>query len=99
MAPAEVETFILGKGSNQQTVESAQEFEVGTIQAKVTPHMGFTMVKISGQDLRFIFKQKSSRVSVSGNVQADPLEVFLETGEFVEIRDRKANRIRVIDTK
>ncbi len=96
MAPAEIETFILGKGSNQQTVKSVQEFEVGTIQANVGPNTSYTSVKILGNEPHFVIRRRNSTVIASGKIGTNPPQLFLNTGESVEVNDIH-NRIKVTD--
>ncbi len=96
MAPAEVDTFILGKGSNKQTIENAQEFKTGTIQTNVEPNTYNTSVKILGNEPHFVIRRKNSRVIASGIIGTKSLQLYLNTGESVEVNDRH-NRIKVTD--
>jgi len=96
MAPAEVETFIIGKGSGHQRIDGEQEFQVGTIQAGINSDNDRTSVNVTGRDASFVVRRKNSLVVASGRIEKNALQVFLRTGEVVEVTDY-GNRIKVTD--
>jgi len=96
MAPAEVETFIPGEGSNRQKADSLKEFEAGTIQANVEPHTYYTAVKISGNEPHFVIR-RNDYIVASGTIGTNPLQTVLYTGESIEVNDTNNNRIKVTD--
>lgn len=100
MAPAEVDTFIFGRGPGHDKVHAGQkrQFDIEGVQVEVDCTSSFlTSVEVSGKNIYFMIRGNlQSPISSEGDFQKGKLLAQLtKSGESISIRDKKGIHSRI----